>query len=56
MTEADIAGFLDRWLASGGSGPVLLGERFDALGAAFHASGAGRKTAIVVLGASREAP
>lgn len=56
MTEADLAGFMDRWLAPGGRGEALLAERFDAVGAAFHATGDGRKSAVVVLGVRRETP
>jgi len=55
VTEADVAGFIDRWLAPGGNGDALLEETIDAVGAAFRASGDGRKVVVLVLGARRGA-
>ena len=53
ITDADIESFRKQMLDDGRFFATLLGKDIDRLGAAFQASGEGRKVAVVVAGISR---
>jgi uncharacterized protein YkwD len=52
-TEADIRSFRDQWLDNPQYKQRLLDPNATAMGFAMQASGSGRKTAVLVLGAAR---